>query len=71
MDDWQRLLGGIVKRGVEAGELRPEADPRAVATVITATLEGALMLSKLYDDPAHLDRATEHLTQYLESLVRR
>jgi TetR/AcrR family transcriptional repressor of nem operon len=71
MDDWQRLLGGIVKRGVEAGELRPGADPRAVATVITATLEGALMLSKLYDDPAHLDRAAEHLTQYLESLVRR
>jgi len=69
MTSWQKLIGKTVKTGVERGELRPDAEPRAVATIVTATLEGAVMLSQLYDDPAYMHRAVEHLTAYLQSLV--
>ena len=69
MTNWLKLIGGTVKRGIERGELRPETDPRAVATIVAATLEGAVMLTRLYDDPAHMHRAIEHLTGYLESLA--
>ena len=69
--DWLRLVGGIVKEGVESGGLEPGADPRATASVVVATLEGALMLSKLHDDPAHMQRAVEHLKEHLRSLARR
>lgn len=68
MTSWQRLIGSTVKDGVTAGELRPECEPRAVATVLTATLEGAVMLSKLYDDARHMHRAIDHVGLYIESL---
>lgn len=69
MTNWLKLIGGNVKQGIERGELRRETDPRAVATLVVATLEGALMLSRLFDDPAHMHRAVDHLTAYLESLA--
>jgi TetR/AcrR family transcriptional regulator, transcriptional repressor for nem operon len=71
MTSWHKLIGKTVKVGVRRGELRPDADPYAVASIMTATLEGALMLSKLYDDPSHLRRAVAHLAEYLQSLALR
>jgi hypothetical protein len=70
MGDWLRLVGREVKEGVKGGELSPRADPRAVASVVVATLEGAVMLSRLHDDLAHVQRAVEHLKDYLRSLAR-
>src|SRR5262245_52087701 len=69
MTSWHKLIGRIVKAGVQSGELRPETDPYAIASIVTSTLEGALMLSRLYDDPTYLRRAVAHLTAYLESLA--
>jgi len=69
MTRWQKLIGATVKAGVAAGELRPDADPYDVATVVTATLEGAVFLSKLYDDPVHMHRAVEHVAAYVRGLA--
>ena len=69
--DWLRLIGSIVKEGVASGEFEADADPRKTASVVVATLEGALMLSKLCDDPAHMRRAVDHLKGHLGSLARR
>ena len=68
---WLRLVGGIVKEGVASGELKEDADPREVASVLVATLEGALMLAKLTDDSGHVARAERSLGRYLLSLARR
>jgi hypothetical protein len=38
--------------------------------VLISTLEGAVMMSKLYDDPVHVRRAAEHLERYLDDRVR-
>jgi hypothetical protein len=70
IDDWLRLVGREVKEGVKGGELSSRVDPRAVASVVVATLEGAVILSRLHDDPAHMRRAVEHLKDYLRSLAR-
>jgi TetR/AcrR family transcriptional regulator, transcriptional repressor for nem operon len=70
IDDWLRLVGREVKEGVKGGGLSPRVDPRAVASVVVATLEGAVILSRLHDDPAHMRRAVEHLKNYLRSLGR-
>ena len=69
MTGWQRLIGSTVKAGVASGELRPEADPYDVATVVTATLEGAVFLSKLYDDTVPMRRAVDHVTAYVKGLA--
>ena len=68
MTSWQRLIGSTVKAGVTAGELRADCDPRTVATVLTASLEGAVMLTKLYGDRRQMQRAIDHVTGYVESL---
>jgi len=68
MDRWHLLIRRTVQQGIRTGELLPKADPETVATVFIATLEGALMLTKLYGDRAHLLRAKEHLDQYVETL---
>jgi len=68
MTRWHRLIGRIVKDGISAGTLRADTDPYALAALLTGSLEGGLMLAKLYDDPAHIDRIVDHLTAHVESL---
>jgi AcrR family transcriptional regulator len=70
MDGWLKLVGKTLKEGMQTGEFGPETDPRETASVVVATLEGALMLSKLCDDPAHMRRAVGHLKDHLRSLAR-
>ena len=65
---WHRLIGRIVKDGIAAGAVAPDTDPYSLASVLTSSLEGGLMLSRLYDDPAHMDRVIAHLTAYVETL---
>jgi AcrR family transcriptional regulator len=71
MDDWYGLVHRVVAKGVERGELRPESDPDMVATLLISTLEGAIMMSKLYNDSAHMHRAVAHLSWYVENVLRK
>jgi AcrR family transcriptional regulator len=50
------------------GTLRGDIDPYALASTITASLEGALMLSRLYDDPKHMDHVVAHLVGLVDTL---
>ena len=65
---WHRLIGRIVKDGVTDGLLAPNTDPYGLASLITASLEGGLMLARLYDDAAHAERVVEHLVAHVETL---
>lgn len=60
----------IIATGVESGELVPGADPSAEAEMMVATLEGAVMLSKLYDDPHYVNQAATLLAKRAASLAR-
>ena len=44
---WKARLSSVVKEGIRSGEIRLEVEPRRVANTIIATLEGALMISRL------------------------
>jgi AcrR family transcriptional regulator len=68
MTRWHRLVGAIVKDGLASRRLDPRTDPYELATLLTATLEGALMLARLLDDPSHMDRAVTHLETHIASL---
>ncbi len=69
MTIWQKLIGKAAKEGLASGELRPDIDPRELASVITSTLEGAVMMSKLFRDPIHMRWAVDHLMAYLDTLI--
>jgi TetR/AcrR family transcriptional regulator, transcriptional repressor for nem operon len=68
---WHRLIGRIVKDGITDGLLDRDTDPYALASLVTASLEGGLMLARLYEDPAHVDRVVEHLVAHVETLRAR
>jgi TetR/AcrR family transcriptional regulator, transcriptional repressor for nem operon len=68
MDSWHRLIGSIVKEAKARGEIDPDVDPYQLATLVTSTLEGSLMLSKLFHDPTHEHRAVASLTDHVEGL---
>ncbi len=70
MNLWRDLIRKTVERGIAQGVMRPTADPDSVATLIIGTLEGALMMTKLFDDPLPLQRAVEHLLTYVDSTVK-
>ena len=69
MTGWLRLVGSIVKEGIRNREIRTGTDPRETASVVVATLEGAVMMSRLCDEPAHMVRAVDHLKEHLKSIA--
>jgi AcrR family transcriptional regulator len=67
-----RLLSAvrrIVADGVTSRELARSTDPDAEASAFVATMEGAIMLTKLYDDPIHLWHAIARVRERVESLA--
>ena len=70
MDRFRNLIRRTVSDGVQRRELRVNCDADCVATLLIASLEGGIMLSKLYGDPAHLVRVADHLTDYIEGTLR-
>lgn len=65
MDRWRDLIRRIVEKGVQREELHPETDGDTVATILIATIEGAVMLSQLYGDQTHMQRALAHLKAFI------
>jgi len=69
MDAMKTLIEAIVQRGMDIGEFGQDTDPEEVAWLLISMLEGALMLSKLYQDPQPLQAAVEHLCSYVQRLT--
>jgi TetR/AcrR family transcriptional repressor of nem operon len=71
LKSWIARLHSIVKRAAARGEIRAGVEPKVVATLIVAALEGALMMSRLERNDYALRRVQQHLNEYLESEVAR
>ena len=62
------LIGSIVELGIRQGEIVANTDIEQVSTIIFVTIEGAIMMSKLYSNDVYLDQAIAHLHQYIYDL---
>lgn len=69
MNDWRSLIVRIVEKGIVRGELPPTVKPEQVATILIATIEGAVMLTKLYGDASYLQQAIDHLKTHVRQLA--
>jgi AcrR family transcriptional regulator len=67
MDSWRTTIHRVVNKGIERQEIRPGINADEVASILIATLEGAIMLSSLYKDPIHMQRAADHIVHYIET----
>lgn len=64
-------LQRIVDNGIARGEIRAEVHSQEVAVVFISTMEGALMLSRLYNERQHITFALRHIEQFIEQSLRR
>ncbi len=70
MTRWRRWIQRTVERGIAAQEIRPNVDGDVLATIMISAIEGAVMLSKLYDDSVHIERAVQYLTAYMKTSIQ-
>lgn len=63
----ERWLARVLDEGREAGELRFEGRPLAVAAMLVGALEGAMMLARSYGDDARFDSAAQRLLADLKA----
>ena len=63
---WMTLLQNMVEEARRRGETQPGIDPKAVATLVVASLEGALMMSRIQRSDEPLRRVQAHLNRYLD-----
>lgn len=70
MDMWRKLVRRTVEAGLASGEIRSDIDPEQTATLLIGTIEGGVMLSKLYKDPVHVLRAADHISRYIIDNIR-
>jgi len=68
---WLDSLEALVRQGIEKGEIALGVSPAAIASTIIATLEGALMMSRLSNDRSPLDNARKHLHRLLDDIGRK
>ncbi|MEO1131297.1 MAG: TetR/AcrR family transcriptional regulator [Cyanobacteria bacterium J06639_1] len=69
MNAWRDMIRKIVANGSKRGEVRAEIDAETVASLWISLLEGGLMMSQLYGDRVHLDRAKQHLCAYIRTAL--
>ena len=66
---WLSRLQSIVEQAQQSGEVARGVDPKTVATLIVASLEGALMISRLQRTDEAIRCIRAHLNRYLEREV--
>jgi TetR/AcrR family transcriptional repressor of nem operon len=66
---WLSRLQTIVDQPKARDETQPGVDPKTVATLIVASLEGALMMSRSQRSDEALQRVQAHLNRYLDEEV--
>ena len=71
IQDWRSRLVRIVETGVKQGEIRKKTDPVRIANTIIATLEGALMMSRIENSRKALQDAQATLNEFLDTIVLR
>lgn len=70
LERWRAMIRAEAEAGIASGELVSSLDPDELATLFISTLEGSIMLTKVYDDPLFLERAVAHLKHHVTTFTR-
>jgi TetR/AcrR family transcriptional repressor of nem operon len=66
LKSWRCRIRTVIENGVESGEIRPGVDARADSTLIVATLEGALMMSRIERTYEPLREVQRYLNSFID-----
>jgi AcrR family transcriptional regulator len=70
MNSWRGIITKIIHKGIDRGEIRSDVNPDEVATIMISSLEGGVMMTKLYGDSIHIARVIKHLNHYVEHQLK-
>ncbi|NMH28151.1 TetR/AcrR family transcriptional regulator [Flavobacterium sp. SE-s28] len=66
---WKKTIESLLVKGMEAGEFRKDIDnPESIALTLIATIEGAVMISKLSGKEAHIKTIMQSVKKTIEEL---
>jgi TetR/AcrR family transcriptional repressor of nem operon len=66
---WTGRVQAYIEEAQQQRDAKPDVDPKDVATLIVASLEGALMMSRIQRNDEALRRVQSHLNEYLDKKV--
>jgi TetR/AcrR family transcriptional regulator, transcriptional repressor for nem operon len=69
LNDWKTRISALVEQGIQTREIRKDVEPRRIANTIIATLEGALMISRMEGTKEALSDAVASLNNMLDAIV--
>jgi AcrR family transcriptional regulator len=69
MDRVRHRLMDIVIQAISEGAIQKEVQPEQVVSILISSFEGALMMSRLYGDTKYMVQMTDHLRNYLDSIM--
>jgi TetR/AcrR family transcriptional regulator, transcriptional repressor for nem operon len=62
---WRQRLTGALREAQERGDVRPDCRPEAVAHFLVASLEGAILMTKLTKDIGVMEQCVDEMKRYL------
>ncbi len=68
LEIWRRFFASIIQRGIRNGEIVENVDPQSIATLFIALLEGATMMSKVYNDNSSLKTVLDKINETIDQL---
>jgi TetR/AcrR family transcriptional repressor of nem operon len=70
LKSWTTRLTKVIAEGIRLRQINRQTNPRQLAELIIATLEGALLLSRLQNSRQPLHNAKSHLHHHLDHSVQ-
>ena len=68
IEKWDSGIQKLVKRGIEAGEIKDSVNPASVASLMMSLIEGGILLSKSTGNSRYLKRALDQTDQLLQDI---
>jgi TetR/AcrR family transcriptional repressor of nem operon len=66
LDNWRGSMSGTIRKGIKNGEIKATVNAEEFATIFIATLEGGIMMSKVYNKITPLNTVLNHLEMMIE-----
>lgn len=67
LDNWRGSMSGTIRKGISRNEIKPTIDAEEFATLFIATLEGGIMMSKVYKRIRPLNIVLNHLERMIQN----
>lgn len=66
--DWKKSIESLVRAGMATGEFKPGLDAAQLALSIIALIEGGIMIARVTDKPAHLNKVSKTIEWILTGI---